>query len=60
MAEFMLKRFYYVDERLDGGRPAGDGIDGPAHADIFYDLANDKRQRHWDQTFIKGKGYIKF
>ncbi|EED14115.1 short-chain dehydrogenase, putative [Talaromyces stipitatus ATCC 10500] len=52
--------FYYVDERLSGGGPVGNSIDGPAHADLFYELAGDKNQRNWKQMFVKGKGFVRF
>ncbi|KAF3397303.1 hypothetical protein DPV78_007772 [Talaromyces pinophilus] len=52
--------FYYVDERTSTGQPAYNKIDGAAHADHFFELASDKNQREWKQTFVKGKGYVKF
>lgn len=49
-----------MDERTSGGQPVYSKIDGAAHADLFYELASDKNQREWKQTFVKGKGYVKF
>ncbi|RAO73012.1 uncharacterized protein BHQ10_009024 [Talaromyces amestolkiae] len=52
--------FYYVDERTSGGQPVGNKVDGAAHADLYFELASDENQREWKQTFVKGKGYVKF
>jgi len=53
-------RFYYVDERVEGGSPAGENIDGDAHGELSVELAKSTEQLPWAQTFIKGKGYVKF
>uniref|UniRef100_A0A093X9K7 3-oxoacyl-[acyl-carrier-protein] reductase FabG n=1 Tax=Talaromyces marneffei PM1 TaxID=1077442 RepID=A0A093X9K7_TALMA len=50
----------YLEKGYTGGLPAYNKIDGAAHADHFYELASDKNQREWKQTFVKGKGYVKF
>ena len=52
-------RFYYVDERKRDGS-AKYHIDGAAHADLFFDLAEDSKQRPWQQTFVAGEGYKDF
>ena len=52
-------KWYYGDERkLDGS--AKYRVDGDAHADLYWELAQDKAQRPWMQTFVKGVGYKKF
>ncbi|KAK4699043.1 hypothetical protein P7C70_g7227, partial [Phenoliferia sp. Uapishka_3] len=53
-------KFYYVDERLEGGAVAGSKIDGDAHAVEFLKLAEDKKQQEPIYTFVKGVGYEKF
>jgi hypothetical protein len=52
-------RFYYADERKADGKPAG-GVDGPAHADYYLKLVEDKEQGAWHSTFVKGAGYVQF
>ena len=52
-------RFYYGDERkIDGN--AAFKIDGDAHAQHYLQLAQQPRQEHWLQTFVKDKGYVDF
>ena len=53
------ERFYYADERKPDGAPKY-GIDGDAHADLFWELAQAETQGQWHQTFVKGVGYKKF
>jgi hypothetical protein len=53
-------RFYYADERKSDGSFAGKGIDGPAHAEHYFYLATQPTPLEWHQTFVKGKGYVKF
>ena len=53
-------RFYYGDERQADGSPAYSAIDGEAHAKLYVELAEGKTQGPWQQTFVKGKGYVKF
>jgi hypothetical protein len=54
-----LDRFYYTDERQpDGG--VSIPVDGPAAAEAYVELAEDKEQRAWNYTFVKGKGYVEF
>lgn len=37
--------FYYVDERKEDGSPAGDYIDGDAHANHFAEFSKKPRTR---------------
>ncbi|KAK0831160.1 hypothetical protein LTR03_015663 [Friedmanniomyces endolithicus] len=52
----MLTRFYYVDQRQPDGRPAKLNRDGPAHAEMYLQLAQESRQSKWLVTFVKGEG----
>lgn len=52
--------FYYVDERQPDGQPMWKGVNGPAHADVFLQLAKDPKQGPWQYTFSKEKGYAAF
>ncbi|RAH44991.1 SDR family NAD(P)-dependent oxidoreductase [Aspergillus brunneoviolaceus CBS 621.78] len=52
-------KFYFVDERRADGSSSGD-IDGAAHAQLFAELAENKEQQPWQQTFVKGGGYKVF
>ena len=36
------------------------GLDGPAHAEQYLSLVKEPRQLDFNQTFVKGKGYVKF
>lgn len=48
-------RFYYVDERLEGGESVMQHIDGEAHALEFWKLVSEvEGQSHWCWTFVKG------
>ncbi|KAL7919890.1 hypothetical protein ACQKWADRAFT_315249 [Trichoderma austrokoningii] len=60
-AEYKEKgfRFYYVDERKADGSAAFK-IDGEAHAKLFCELAEEKTQGAWLQTFVKDVGYKDF
>ncbi|CAI6342064.1 unnamed protein product [Periconia digitata] len=53
-------KFYYADERQPNGKLGGRGISGEAHAKLFKQLAEDEAQGPWLQTFVSGKGYVKF
>ena len=53
-------RFYYADERKADGSPAVNGVDGEAHGKLYVQLAEDKAQGPWQQTFVKGMGYKSF
>ena len=51
--------FYYADERkLDG--TAKYKVDGEAHAELYWKLAEEKTQGPWMQTFVEGVGCMKF
>jgi hypothetical protein len=52
-------RFYYGDQRNANGGPIG-SVDGEAHAKLYWELAEDKTQRPWMQTFVKDVGYLDF
>ena len=52
-------RFYYVDERTPAGK-AMHGISGPAHAEVFLELAENEDQGEALATFVRGKGYTRF
>ncbi|KAK0284506.1 hypothetical protein LTR35_000884 [Friedmanniomyces endolithicus] len=52
----VLVRFYYVDQRQPDGRPANLGRDGPAHAEMYLQLAQEPRQSKWLVTFVNGEG----
>jgi hypothetical protein len=52
-------RFYYGDERKADGT-AKYRVDGEAHAKLYWELAEDKTQGPWMQTFVKGAGYTNF
>ncbi|KAL9044051.1 MAG: hypothetical protein Q9214_002785 [Letrouitia sp. 1 TL-2023] len=53
-------RFYYGDERKADGSPAYSAISGEAHAKLYLQLAEDKSQGPWQQTFVKDIGYKHF
>jgi hypothetical protein len=57
--ELIGLRFYYADERKPDGSPKYK-VDGDAHAELYWDLAQDSNQREWMQTFVKDKGYVDF
>ena len=52
-------RFYYADERQEDGGPTIP-VGGPAAAEAYLELAEDKNQRETNYTFVKGKGYVDF
>jgi hypothetical protein len=52
-------RFYYADERKEDGSPKY-RVDGDAHADLYWSLAQGETQGPWLQTFVKGMGYKAF
>lgn len=56
----LFLRFYYTDERKPDGSVAGSAIDGAAHAELYVKLSEEKNQGPWDQTFVKGVGYVDF
>ncbi|KAH8700250.1 putative short-chain dehydrogenases/reductase [Talaromyces proteolyticus] len=53
-------KFYWGDQRLSDGQPLATGLSGPAHAELYLELAKDPKQRAWMQTFVKGQGYVVF
>lgn len=59
-ALLILCRFYYADERNADGSVAGTKISGPAHAEFYSTLAEQKVQGPWLATFVKDKGYVSF
>ncbi|KAI1268930.1 NAD(P)-binding protein [Xylariaceae sp. FL1019] len=52
-------KFYYADQRKEDGT-AIYKVDGEAHADTYWKLAEEKAHGPWLQTFVKGLGYTKF
>ncbi|KAI0159664.1 NAD(P)-binding protein, partial [Xylariaceae sp. FL1272] len=52
-------KFYYADERKADGT-AIYKVDGEAHADMYWKLAEERTHCPWLQTFVKGVGYTKF
>lgn len=38
----------------------GRNVNGEAHAEHYFKLANEKEPVDWQQTFVKGQGYAKF
>lgn len=55
----MGNRFYYGDERKTDGT-AIYRVNGDAHAEEYWKLAEAKEQGPWLQTFVKGRGYVDF
>ncbi|RFU81833.1 short-chain dehydrogenase reductase sdr [Trichoderma arundinaceum] len=52
--------FYFADERTPEGRPVGNDISGPAHAEFYLQLAEHKVDAPWHATFVAGKGLVDF
>ncbi|OAP62650.1 hypothetical protein AYL99_01877 [Fonsecaea erecta] len=52
-------KFYYCDERKPDGT-AIYKVNGDAHAQLYWKLAEETSQGPWMQTFVKGVGYTKF
>lgn len=50
----------FADERTAIGGPIAGDLNGDAHADLYLQLAPDSEQKSWLQTFVKGRGYVKF
>ncbi|KAL8833719.1 MAG: hypothetical protein Q9170_004118 [Blastenia crenularia] len=46
-------KFYYADERNADGSAAFSAIDGAAHATHYLQLAEEKEEGPWQQTFVK-------
>lgn len=55
-----LHSFYYGDERLANGDFVGGAISGIAHAERYWELSQDRKQRPWMDTFVAGQGYKEF
>lgn len=53
-------KFYYADERNAQGAPVGKAVSGPAAAEEYLKLAEQKEQGPWLYTFVKGEGYKDF
>ncbi|KAI6080762.1 NAD(P)-binding protein [Hypoxylon rubiginosum] len=53
-------KFYYADERHEDGVYMTTDLNGDAHAEAYLELAKDPKQRSWDYTFVRGKGYVEF
>jgi len=54
-------RFYYADERFADGQVKGTALDGGAHGEFYFDLAEGNAgEVPWQATFVKDKGYVKF
>ncbi|KAK9439771.1 NAD(P)-binding domain protein [Metarhizium brunneum] len=53
-------KFYYADERRTSGKLCGKDISGTAHAELYGQLSEDRKQRPWLQTFVRGQGYVDF
>lgn len=56
----MKDRFYYADERKADGTPVYSAVDGEAHGKFYTELAEQKVQGPWEQTFVKDMGYKQF
>jgi hypothetical protein len=56
----LFLRFYYADQRKEDGSSVGLDVNGPAHADFYYELASKQEQGPWHETFVAGKGYVDF
>ncbi|KAK9311177.1 hypothetical protein V1522DRAFT_433702 [Lipomyces starkeyi] len=53
-------KFYYADERNPDGSPVKQDRDANAHAETYFQLAEEPEQGPWDYTFVKSKGFSKF
>ncbi|OCL06394.1 hypothetical protein AOQ84DRAFT_432630 [Glonium stellatum] len=52
--------WYFADERTVNGDSVMSKVDGPAHAEYYWELVNTKKQGPWNATFAKGIGYKDF
>ncbi|UKZ75963.1 hypothetical protein TrVFT333_003659 [Trichoderma virens FT-333] len=52
--------FYFADERTPEGKAVGNAISGPAHAEVYLQLAEGKVEAPWHTTFVAGKGIVDF
>jgi hypothetical protein len=55
-----VTRFYYADQRQLDGRPVALARDGQAHADMYWELAQERKQSKWLVTFTKENGREEF
>ncbi|KAH8163710.1 hypothetical protein CIB48_g4548 [Xylaria polymorpha] len=53
-------KFYYADERLEDGRPAGAGLGAESHGNMYWELAHEMEQSKWLVTFTKEGGRREF
>jgi hypothetical protein len=54
-ADAMRGSFYYAWESRADGLPAGNDVDGPAHAQIYWDLVQKSEQGPHEVLFVKGE-----
>lgn len=60
MIEWLTRhRFYYADERYENGAYATN-VGGDSAAEFYPTLVEGREQGLWNQTFVKGKGYVDF
>ncbi|KAK7705131.1 hypothetical protein SLS57_010153 [Botryosphaeria dothidea] len=57
---FGMGNFYFTDERTEDGKPAMMARSGPAHAEVYVRLTEEREQGPWYYTFVKDQGYIDF
>jgi hypothetical protein len=60
LADSVISRFYFGDQRTPEGNPVGNVTDAAAHADIYSKLATGKLDAPWHVSFVPGKGYVDF
>lgn len=56
----MVPRFYHTDNREPDGTPRYYNPSPEAHGEHYLRLAEEKEQGPWNNTFVDGKGYVKF
>lgn len=59
MSQTDWNRFFFADERTIEGRSASTKINGPGHAEFYYELAQGVGLP-WHATFVIGHGYKDF
>jgi len=42
------------------GRPASENVDGDAHGEMYWKLAQEGKQEKWLVTFTKDKGRVEY
>ena len=55
-----LDSFYYADQRSPEGKPMYTGLDGDAHAETYWDLADSEAKGKSILTFVKDQGIKAF